>query len=60
MQRGLAVVVFAMASVLVFKSFVISSKQLADPTNAQISIYGLHIAKANEMKSFPTELVPLP
>jgi hypothetical protein len=60
MQRGLAVVVLALASVLVFKSFVVSNKGLADPANAQISIYGLHIARANEMKSFPMDLVPLP
>ena len=60
MQRGITVVALALASVLVFKTFVVGhTKQFAD-SEVQISTYGLHLARAGEMKSFPTELVPLP
>ena len=53
-------VALALASVLVFKTFVVGhTKQFAD-SEVQISTYGLHLARAGEMKSFPTELVPLP
>jgi hypothetical protein len=62
MRRGLALVGVALASALVFKSFVAPDKVLTHfgPTNGQISVYGLHIAGSNEMKNFPAELVPLP
>jgi len=62
MQRGLAVIGVALAGALVFKSFVAPGKMPTDlgPTNVQISVYGLHVARGNEMKSFPAELVPLP
>jgi hypothetical protein len=62
MQRGLALLGFALASLLVLKSFVVPSALLtaSDPMKAKISIYGLHIAGANEMRSFPAELIPLP
>ena len=53
-------VVLALASALVFKTFVVShTKQFAD-SEVQISTYGLHVARAGEMKRLPTELVPLP
>jgi hypothetical protein len=59
MRRGLAVVGAALAGVLVFKSLVAPSGTLM-PTKGQSSVFGLHIAHTDNMKSFPPELVPIP
>lgn len=59
MRKGLAVVGAVLAGVLVFKSLVVPSGTLV-PMKGQSSVFGLHIAHTDDMKSFPPELVPIP
>ena len=61
MRTGLAVVVFALLSVVAFKS-IPANRLLAqgEMTGRQLSVNGLRLARPNEMKSFPTDLLPVP
>ena len=61
MRNGLAAVIGALFTFVTLGS-VSPSKMLAetDLTNSQLSIYGLHVAHAPQMKNLPAELIPLP
>jgi hypothetical protein len=61
MRNGLASALGALFT-FVALGFAPPSKMLAetDLTNSQLSIYGLHVAHAPQMKNLPAELIPLP
>jgi hypothetical protein len=66
MRRALSIVTAAALTSVVLLIIITPSRTIADRETIkrgfqnQISIYGLHIALPDDMKSFPMEIVPLP
>ena len=61
MRKGLAVLIVAVLGVFAVKSVIGPGKMnLGDSVKYPVPTYGLHVAQPVDMKSFPSDIVPLP
>jgi hypothetical protein len=61
MRKGLTVLIVAVLGVFAVKSAIGPGKMnLGDSVKYPVPTYDLHVAQPVDMKSFPSELVPLP
>jgi hypothetical protein len=61
MRKSLTVLIVAVLGVFAVKSVVASGKlNLNDSMKYPVPIYDLHVAQPVDMKSFPSDIVPLP
>ena len=59
MRKSLTVLIVAMLGVFAVKSVVASGK-LCDSVKYPVPTYDLHVAQPVDMKSFPSDVIPLP
>ena len=61
MRKSLTVLIVAVLGVFAVKSVVDSGKlHLSDSATYPVPTYDLHVAQPVDMKSFPSDVVPLP
>jgi hypothetical protein len=60
MRKGLTVLIVAVVGVFAVKSVVAPKTNLSDAVTYPVPTYGLHVAQPVDMKSFPSDLIPLP
>jgi hypothetical protein len=61
MRKGLTVLIVAVLGVFAVRSIATHGKtDLADSVKYPVPTYGLHVAQPVDMKSFPSDVVPLP
>ena len=61
MRKSLTVLIVAVLGVFAVKSVVASHKlNLSDSVKYPVPTYDLHVAQPVDMKSFPSDIVPLP
>ena len=61
MRKGLTVLIMAMLGVFAVKSVMTPGKMsLGDSMKYSVPTDGLHVAQPVDMKSFPSDVVPLP
>jgi hypothetical protein len=61
MRKTLAFLIVAVLGVFAVKSVIGPDKMhLTDSVKYPVPTYGLHVAQPVDMKSFPSELIPLP
>jgi hypothetical protein len=61
MSKSLAFLVVAVLAVFAVKSVVSPDKvQVTDTTKYPVPTYGLHVAQPDDMKNFPSDVIPLP
>jgi len=61
MRKGLTVLIVAVLGVFAVKSVIGPGKMnLGDSVKYPVPTYGLHVAQPVDMKSFPSDVVPLP
>ena len=59
MRKSLTVLIVAVLGVFAVKSVVVSGK-LGDSVKYPVPTYDLHVAQPVDMKSFPSDVIPLP
>jgi hypothetical protein len=59
MRKSLTVLIVAVLGVFAVKSVVASGK-LGDSVKYPVPTYDLHVAQPVDMKSFPSDVIPLP
>ena len=60
MRKGLTVLIVTVLGVFAVKSMVAPKLNLSDAAKYPVPTYGLHVAQPVDMKSFPSDVIPLP
>ena len=60
MRKSLTVLIVAVLGVFAVKSVVAPGKRVGNSVKYPVPTYDLHVAQPVDMKSFPSDVVPLP
>lgn len=61
MRKGLTVLIVALLGIFAVKSVVAPGKTgFGDAAKYPVPAYGLHVAQPADMKSFPSDVIPIP